>query len=171
MFYFWSALVVALNTVWLGLVLFGLPGNWLIVITTCVFAWWRWEERMFSTYTLIALVLLAILGELVEFLGGMTGARKAGAGWLGSIGAIAGAMAGGLVGTFTIPIPLLGTVLGACVGAGLCAWGLELVRGRKVEDSFRSGVGAGVGEFFGITCKFAVGIVIWLTAAVAAFWP
>ena len=30
---------------------------------------------------------------------------------------------------------------------------------------------AGLGEFLGITTKFAIGILIWLIVAVAAFWP
>jgi len=30
---------------------------------------------------------------------------------------------------------------------------------------------AGLGEFLGITTKFALGILIWLIVAVAAFWP
>jgi hypothetical protein len=41
MIYFLSLLLVLLNAVWLVLVFFALPGNWLIVISTCVFAWWR----------------------------------------------------------------------------------------------------------------------------------
>jgi len=35
----------------------------------------------------------------------------------------------------------------------------------------RSGLGAGVGRFFGTVAKLVVGIGIWIVAAVAAFWP
>lgn len=41
MVYVWSILLILLNAVWLALVVFGLPGNWLIVISTYLFAWWR----------------------------------------------------------------------------------------------------------------------------------
>jgi len=171
MLYLWSIILILLNTCWLGLAVFGLPGNWLIVISTCLFAWWRWDDAVFSIYTLIAVAALAVLGELVEFFAGMVGARKAGASWPGSVAALAGAVTGAVLGTFLIPVPFFGTVLGACLGAGLLAWGLEFARGKKMNDSVRYAVGAGVGEFFGITSKFALGIVIWVIVTVAAFWP
>jgi uncharacterized protein YqgC (DUF456 family) len=171
MLYLWIILLILLNVVWLVLVIFGLPGNWLIVISTCLFAWWRWEDGVFSIYTLIVIVLLAILGELFEFLGSMHGAKRAGASWRGSVAALAGAIAGAILGTFFIPILFLGTVLGACIGAGFGAWAIEVSRGRKIEESFRYAVGAGLGEFFGITSKLVVGIIIWFTVIIAAFWP
>lgn len=171
MLYVWLSLLVLVNAVWLALVFFALPGNWLIVISTCLFAWWRWEDGVFSIYSLTAITGLAVVGELVEFFGGAGGAKKAGAGWRGSIGAIIGALVGAVIGTAVIPIPVFGTVVGACVGAGLGAWALELAGGKRLVDSVRSGMGAGFGEFVGITGKFAVGVVIWLVVAVAAFWP
>jgi len=169
MLYFWSVLLILLNAVWLVLVLFGLPGNWLIVISTCLFAWWWWDDGIFAFSTLVVITVLAVLGELVEFFGGLTGARRAGAGWRGSIGALIGAVTGAIIGTFIMPF--FGTLIGACVGAGFGAWGLELTAGREMEDSVRSGLGAGIGEFFGITSKFALGVLIWVIVAVAAFWP
>jgi hypothetical protein len=69
MIYLWSIMLILVNVFWLMLVLFGLPGNWLIVISTCLFAWWRWEDGVFSIYTLIAIAVLAGLGELFELLG------------------------------------------------------------------------------------------------------
>ena len=171
MIYLWLIVLVLLNTAWLALVLFGLPGNWLIVISTCLFAWWRWGDGPFSIYTLVAIVVLAVLGELAEFSAGLIGAKKTGASWLGSVAALFGAVIGAVFGTFLIAIPLFGTVLGACIGAGLGVWGLEVCRGRKMEQSVRYAVGAGLGEFFGITSKLLLGIVIWLTVTIAAFWP
>ena len=171
MLYLLLITLILLNVAWLMLVVFGLPGNWLIVISTCLFAWWRWEDNVFSIYTLITIVVLAFLGELFEFLGGMHGAKRAGASWQGSIAAIAGAVAGAVIGTFLIPVLLLGTVLGACIGAGLAVWLLEFSRGRKIDESVRCAISAGLGELFGITAKVTIGIIIWLMIAVAAFWP
>ena len=171
MLYLWLILLILLNAVWLMLVLFGLPGNWLIVTSTCLFAWWQWGDGVFSIYTLIVIVVLAALGELFELLGGMHGAKRAGASWRGSIAALAGAIAGAILGTFMIPVLFLGTVLGACIGAGLGAWAIEVSRGRKMEESVRCGVGAGLGELFGITSKLVISIIIWFTVAIAAFWP
>jgi hypothetical protein len=171
MLYLWLIVLILLNTVWLALVLFGLPGNWLIVISTCLFAWWRWSDGPFSIYTLVAIVVLAALGELAEFTAGLIGAKKCGASWPGSIAALFGAVTGAVLGTFLIAIPLFGTILGACLGAGLGVWGLELSRGRKMEQSVRCAVGAGLGELFGITSKLLLGIIIWFTVTIAAFWP
>ena len=171
MVYLWSTMLVSLNAGWLVVVVFGLPGNWLIVISTCLFAWWRWDDGVFSIYTLIAILVLAVLGELVEFSAGMIGARKSGASWPGSIAALFGAVTGAVLGTFLIPIPFFGTLSGACLGAGLCVWGMEFSRGKKAEHSLRYAVGAGIGEFFGIISKFALAIIIWFIVAVAAFGP
>jgi len=171
MLYLWSVILILLNALWLVLVVFGLPGNWLIVISTALFAWWRWDDAAFSIYTLIFITGLAVLGELVEFFGGMAGAKRAGAGFRGSIGAIVGAITGAILGTFLIPVLLLGTLIGACIGAGIGAWGFELSAGRQTGKSIRSALGAGLGEFLGITSKFALGVLIWLIVAVAAFWP
>ncbi len=171
MFYVWLSLLVVLNTVWLGLTFFALPGNWLIVISTSLFAWWQSDNNVFSIYTLIIITALAFTGEVIEFLAGAGGAKKAGASWLGSIGAIAGAITGAVIGTFIIPIPFLGTLIGACGGAGLGTLAVEMLAGRKLEVSFRFGLGAGLGQFIGITSKVVIGLVIWLFVVVAVFWP
>jgi len=171
MLYLWLIVLIIFNTAWLGLVFFGLPGNWMIVISTCLFAWWRWDSGVFSIYTLVAVVALAVMGEIIEFSAGVIGARKSGASWPGSIAALFGAIAGAIFGTFLIPIPFFGTLMGACLGAGTGVWGLEFSRGKKMEHSVRYAVGAGLGEFFGITSKLILGTVIWLTVAIAAFWP
>jgi uncharacterized protein YqgC (DUF456 family) len=171
MLYVWLIILVLLNAVWLALVMFGLPGNWLIIISTCLFAWWQWDSGVFSIYTLIIITALGGLGELIEFFAAMGGAKKAGAGWAGSLMALVGAIFGGIVGTFMIPIPFMGTLLGACLGAGLGAWGLEFARGKQMKESVRYGVGAGLGRFLGTTFKFGLGVIIWFMVAVAAFWP
>jgi uncharacterized protein YqgC (DUF456 family) len=171
MLYVWSFILVMFNAVWLVLVLFGLPGNWLMVISTGLFTWWTWDRRVFSGWTLIFITVLALLGELIEFLAGMGGARRSGASWRGAISAVFGAILGALFGTFVIPVPVLGSILGASVGAGLAVWATEISRGEVAEHSLRRAVGAGLGQFIGIVSKIAVGVVIWLVIAVAAFWP
>ena len=170
MIYFWATILVLVNAVWWGLTFFALPGNWLMIISAGLLAWWKWDEGVFSIYTLIAITVLAAAGEVIEFFAGIGGAKKAGAGWLGALGALAGAVMGAIAGTFMIPIPFLGTLIGACAGAGLGTWAIEHLGGKKMEDSVRSGVGAGVGVFVGTAGKVAIGVVIWLIIAIAAFW-
>ncbi len=158
-----------LNAFWLVLVPFALPGNWLIVITTSLFAWWRWQDGVFSPCTLIVIAILALIGELVEFFAAAGGAKKAGATLLASVAAIIGALVGAVIGTFVLP--LLGTIIGACLGAGLTATIVEMATGKTPDASIRSGVGASVGHLFGSTAKLAIGVIIWLIVAIAAFWP
>ncbi len=161
--------MLLLNGFWLMLIFFALPGNWLILVTTSLFAWWQWDNRVFSIHTLVIIAILAAFGELFEFFAGVGGAKRAGAGWLGAIAAIFGAIAGGIVGT--IFLPLFGTILGACLGAGTAVTIVEVVMGKTPDASIRSGFGASVGQLIGSTVKFAVGVVIWLIVAFAAFWP
>lgn len=171
MLYVELSILVLLNLVWLMLVLFGLPGNWLIVLSTSLFAWWTWDRGVFSGWTLIAIAVLAALGELIEFLGGLVGARRAGASWRASLAGILGAVLGALGGTIMLPVPVVGTIVGACVGVGMAVWLVETSRGERPELSHRRAVGAGMGELIGILSKFVVGVVIWLVVAIAAFWP
>ncbi|MBN1125288.1 MAG: DUF456 domain-containing protein [Sedimentisphaerales bacterium] len=169
MVYVLLIILVLLNLCLLALTLLALPGNWLVVGTTVLFAWWR-PEALFSKYTLIGIALLAMTGEIIEFFAGMGGARRAGASWKSALGAIGGTIAGGIVGTFMIPIPILGTLLGACLGAGLISGFLERSAGRG-HQAVRTGMGAGIGVFIGTTAKFVIGILIWLIITIAAFWP
>ena len=170
MIYFQVILLLVLNAFWLGLVFFALPGNWLVVISTALFAWWRWEDGVFSICTLIAITVLATIGEIVEFFAGMGGAKKAGAGWRGAFAAVAGALVGAIFGTFFIPIPFLGTLFGACLGAGLLTMTVERRLGKEMRASVRSGFGAGLGVFIGTGSKFLIGVLIWIIVAVAGFY-
>ena len=169
MIYFWLVLLILLNVVWLSLVFFALPGNWLMVATTAIFAWLWPGDEIFSVYTLSVMVLLAFFGEVMEFFAGAGGAKRAGAGIRGAVGAICGAIIGALLGTIFIPILVLGTLVGSCFGAGLGVWIVELGAGRRMKHSVRSGVGAGLGQFLGVSAKFAIGIIIWLVIAITAF--
>lgn len=163
--------LLLVNAFWLLLVFFYLPGNWLMVLTTAGFAWWQGEQGIFSAWTLAAAAGLALLGEIAEFLAGLGGARRAGAGWKASLAAVGGALAGAILGTFLIPIPFAGTLLGGCIGAGLAAWSIERLSGKTHKHSVQSGIGAGLGTAAGTLFKVLMGIVIWLLIAAAAFWP
>src|SRR6267154_2588170 len=107
----YAIFLVHLNLGWLLLNLVGLPANWLIVITTAVLMSLQRASLtpMFSVNTLIAITVLAVLGEVAEFVAGAAGARQAGASQRASTGAIVGGMVGAIVGTFAIPVPVIGS--------------------------------------------------------------
>jgi len=171
MLYVWLIALLLLNLVWLSLGLLALPGNWLMVITTLLFTWWRHEDGVFSAYTLVAIVLLALVAEIIEMLAGAGAARRGGATIIGSVAAVFGALAGGLAGTFLFPLPFVGTVLGACLGAGLAVAAVEHLGGRDPYAALTLGRGAAAGQLIGIMCKMLIGGFIWTIIAVAAFWP
>ena len=106
MFYVWVTLLVIINASFLVLNFFALPGNWFMIALTGLFAWWQSDNSPFSIYVFIIAVLLAVAGEVVEFIAGPGGARKAGASIKGAIGAIVGTIVGAMAGTVIIPIPL-----------------------------------------------------------------
>jgi len=171
MIYLWATLLVLLNLVWLTLVLFQFPGNWLMVATTSLVAWWQWDARMIGVVPLVAIVVLAVVGELLELTSGMRGAKKQGGNWVTSLGVLWGAILGAILGTALIPIPIVGSLVGVCGGACLGAWTVEMLRGRKHDHALRVGMSAGVGQLFGTLSKLACGAAIWLIVALAAFWP
>jgi uncharacterized protein YqgC (DUF456 family) len=175
MTYVLAGALMLTNAVGLFLVVLGLPGNWLMVLCTLLVAWWRRDAQpgapMFSVAVLVAIAVLALLGEILEFAAGMVGSQAAGGTRRGAAGALVGALVGGIVGTLAIPILVLGSLLGTCIGAAIGAWGLELSGSRSGRAALRAGAGAGVGRLFGTLAKFVVGVAIWLTVAIAAFWP
>jgi uncharacterized protein YqgC (DUF456 family) len=170
--YLLATLLIALNAFWLFLVVLGLPGTWLMVGGTLLVAWWRHGAAgapMFSNSVLVLICVLAVLGELLEFLAGAVGSKVVGGSKRGALGALIGAVVGGIGGTFLLPV--LGSLVGTGVGAALGAWAFELHSGRAMRVALRSGAGAGVGRLTGITIKLVVGVLIWAIVAVAAFWP
>ena len=175
--YLWATLLVLVNAVWWFLNLLVLPGNTLMVLSAGLVTWVTWDpgkgwnQQMFSIYTLVAVFVLAILGEVLEFFSGVAGAKAAGGSAWGKFGAILGAIVGAIVCTFLILIPILGSLIGACGGAFLGAYLLELAGGKKTKPSLKSATGAGVGRLTGTLIKLILGVVIWVIIAVAAFWP
>ncbi|MCH2373536.1 MAG: DUF456 domain-containing protein [Planctomycetes bacterium] len=167
--YVYIAAFLGLNLIWLFLIVFGLPGNWLMVASAAGLLWWKPELDLFNSSTLCVCAGLALVGEIFEFVSGVVGSKKAGGSKWGSVGAIVGALVGAIFGTVLIPIPIVGSILGVCLGAFAGAMLLELVSGRNFGSSFRSGSGAAVGRFVGVMAKLGVGAVIWIVLAAAAF--
>lgn len=162
-----AVILTFLNLLWLACTIFMLPGNWFMVATAGLACWLA--EGMVSVYTVVAVALLAGLGELVEFFAGAGGAKRSGAGKSGTLLAIAGAVTGAIIGTVIIPIPVIGTLLGAAVGAGLATLSAEYTSGKEFGHSVTTGLGAGKGQLLGTTTKLALGGIMWLITTIALF--
>ncbi len=169
MYHVYATALVLMNVVWLLLTLLGLPGNWLMLMGAGVLAWVYWDERAIGVTTLIVLAVLALLGEVLEFVTGAAGSRKAGGSIWAAVLAIVGGIVGGVVGTFALPIPVVGTVIGACLGSAFFAVIGELMVGRDLNTSLLTGRGAFVGRLWGTIAKVVVGVVMWVWIAAAVY--
>lgn len=160
-------LVVFVFVGW-GLAVFSLPGNWLIVGSTALYAWLgpASDSRLAIGWWVVgSLVVLAVIGEIVEFAASALGAKKAGASKrsavLALVGSVFGSLLGGLVG---VPIPVLGSLIGAVVGAALgasvgaiCG---ELWIGKELHQTWDIGVAAFVGRLCGTVGKLITSSVM-----------
>ena len=174
MYYLWATLLILANALaWLSNVV-TIPGNWVLVALTALFAWFFPEngEPGVSWWTIGILIALALLGELIEFAAGAAGAARRGASFRGMALAVLGALVGSISGALvTLPIPLaplVGALLGGAGGAFAGAYIGESWKGRSADESFEVGKAAFFGRILGTVGKIAVGAVMWAVAAVDA---
>ncbi|MBI1337646.1 MAG: DUF456 family protein [Phycisphaera sp.] len=161
--------LILVNAAGVGLVVFQLPGTWLIVLATACVSFFIHDT--ISVTTLVVLALLAIGGEVVEFIAGARGAAKAGGARRSAVLAIAVGLIGSVLGTVFIPVPVLGTIVGGCLGAGVGSVMGEKWKGRSWQQARAVGRGAAIGRFWGTVLKITIACVMWAIATVAVFWP
>jgi uncharacterized protein YqgC (DUF456 family) len=162
--YYLLLLVVLITGLLLNVL--GLPGLWLMVAGFGGYALLtRWDNYV-GWPSLIALVVLGLLAELVEFLAGAAGSKAAGARRRGMIGAIIGGFLGAIF-LSIIPIPIVSQIVGACLGAFLGAAIMEF-SDKDLRHAARVGYGAAKGRLWGIVSKLAFGCVMLIVAVFAA---
>ncbi|HYR11524.1 MAG TPA: DUF456 domain-containing protein [Longimicrobium sp.] len=156
------ALLVLSQVGGLLLIPFGLPGTWVQVLGVVGYGFATGFQTVgWATITLV--LVLAALGEGLEFALGGRYARKYGGSRRAAWGAILGALVGAFIG---VPIFLIGSVIGAFVGAFAGAALMELTRNPEVRAALRVGWGAFVGRMVAVAAKSAIGAAI---AAIALF--
>lgn len=143
--------------------LVGLFGNWVILCAVSA-AWLATGFAHFGGWTIIALLVLALLGEIVEMAASSLGASKFGGGKGAAVAAMIGCIAGAIIGSPMLLI--IGTLIGACLGAFIAAAAYELAITRKgVPGSLWTGLGAALGKVAGLMGKMFVGLLMLLVAA------
>lgn len=159
-------LVVSVLAVW-SLNLVGLPGNWLIVLAALIYASFVPSEATVDVgwAALVGLLVLAALGELIEFLASAMGATQAGASRRGTALAMVGSLVGAFAGVFfggIIPIPIVGPLIGALLFASLGALVGAVLgeqwKGRDLDASLRVGHAAFWGRLVGTVGKIVLGV-------------
>jgi uncharacterized protein YqgC (DUF456 family) len=162
-----AALFLALLLACLGLHVFGLPGNWAILVLVIL-----WDlvhpQAHFGLALYAVLAGLALVGEGLEFLAQLVGAKRYGASLQGNVGGFVGALVGALLGA---PFFLgFGALLGAVAGAFFGCYTFERFHGRAGAAALTAAKGALLGKVLGLAAKTACGVVMWVAAA-REIWP
>lgn len=137
--------LVAFLAALVGLVVPLLPGIPLAALGALLAAWLTGFERL-GWYALTLVAGLVLLAQLLDWAGGVIGARAYGASRLGLVGGVVGSLLGLLF------FPPFGFLPGALLGAVMA----ELVSGRRPAEALRAGFGALVGTLGGVLAKFLV---------------
>ena len=146
----------------------GMPGNWCIVAMAGLCLWLRPEDaRSYMGWgILIAIVVIALIGEALEFAASAMGASKVGGSKRATALAIAGSIAGAIAGLFfgtAIPIPIVGNLLGSVIlgalGAFAGAVAGERWVGKDWDASFQVGGAAFWGRLLGTLAKALCGTI------------
>ena len=173
MYYLLALLLLIFNAGSFCLNVVALPGNWMIVGGSALFAWLvkTADGGGISWPVVGVLLVLAILGEVAEFVAGLVGAAKHGASRramaLSVVGSIVGSMIGVACG-MPVPIigPLMAAMLGGAIGAAAGAALGEDWKGRNLDDSLQVGVAAFWGRILGTTGKVIIGATMVVIATV-----
>lgn len=136
------------------LIPFGLPGNWVIAACALPVPWLG-----LGWVPLVAQVALAGVAELLELTSALKHARLSGASRAGGWGGVLGSIVGAIFLTALIPVPILGTLLGAGLGAFAGALFFEVAWMQRTHgEAVRSGMGAFWGTLIGKALKIALGV-------------
>lgn len=159
-------LIVVLMMGWL-LTLVGMPGNWLMVTATAVYAYFVPTESAAAVGwpVVLAILVLAIFGEIIELVAGAFGTARAGGSRRGAVFALLGSIIGSIVGFVVgLPIPLIGSIVAAVLFAGLGAMAGAILgeqsAGRDADHSWRIGQAAFWGRLAGTLGKVLAGGMI-----------
>ena len=154
----------------LGFVLFccilliplGLPGTWVMLGAAVAYA--AMTHESIGWVSIVIVGVLAIIGEILEFMLAGRYARRYGgskrAGW--------GAMVGGVVGAFAgIPLPVIGSMIGSFLGAFAGALLFELAGGVSAGPAAKVATGALLGRVTAAALKVGIGFVmaVWILGA------
>lgn len=153
--YSWIVLVGLLCTLGVLLAAFRMPGTWLVLVLGVIAGWISgWVAP--STRLLLILAGAACAGEVVEFLVSLKVTQRSGASKYSAWAGIGGAIFGTIFLTFLVPIPLLGSAIGAVIGCASAAMLTELAVRRHVGHGAKVGVWAAAGFALGAMSKAAV---------------
>jgi uncharacterized protein YqgC (DUF456 family) len=153
----WCLVLLMLFAGFIGSVVPLLPGTTLMLVAVLVQKWLLPDTLAWAAVAWIAVFWL--LSVASDFACTLLGTRMFG----GSKWGMAGASGGALVGMFfSLPVLLLGTMLGAVVAE---KWGAK----RSTDSALKSGTGATVGFLLGTVARFACALAIMAVYGIAIY--
>jgi uncharacterized protein YqgC (DUF456 family) len=163
---FGLVLYFAAHVVGLVMIPFGLPGTFvqlgaaiaLTVLSDGARLGWSWVALF---------AVLALLGEVVEFLSGQWGARRFGGSRYAAWGALVGGIVGAIVGG--VPVPVAGSMIASFVGTFLGAVAGEMYARRVLALDLKVGVGALVGRIVAVATKLSLAFFMLIVSAAVLF--
>lgn len=150
-----NIVLIVLLLAGVGMTLFALPGNLVILLAALGYAFVEGFSR-FDTGFLLTLGGIFLLGEAVEFVAGMLGAKRQNASGRAVIAAFVGGVAGAVVGSVVLPV--LGTVAGAVAGAFGLSYAAEYSKTGDREKAARVARSVAAGLLVGTLFKLAVAV-------------
>ncbi|MFK7769362.1 MAG: DUF456 family protein [Mariniblastus sp.] len=156
--------------------LVGLPGNWGIVVLALAWIFIGPPDYRFGWSVVVALAMLAIIGEAIEFAASIFGTKKLGGSTRGASLSVVGSIVGGLVGAvfgIPIPIPLVGILIGSILFAAIGAWVGATIgekwEGKPMAESVKIGGAAFIGRLLGTAGKLVLGSTMVVLAIASLF--
>ena len=178
--YVFAGLFVVLGGVCVVLVVVQLPGTWLLLGVAAAIEYIdrlylpEDNQQTFGWWVLGGCLALAVIGEIIEFIAGVAGAKKGGSSSRGMWGALIGGIAGVFIFTplFFFLTPIFGAFLGAVLGTFVGAIVGEMTAEHgTIKGSMKPAIGATIGRVLGTTSKVGIAMAMWMTLTVSAFWP
>jgi hypothetical protein len=131
-------------------ILLGLPGTLVILFDALVYALVTGFDRI-GFKILLVLVVISALAESLEFLLGITWAKRYGTSKRGIMASLIGGVIGALLLT---PVFMgLGALIGSFLGALLGAFAVEIINQKDFKPAARAGFGALMGRLAGMFAK------------------
>jgi uncharacterized protein YqgC (DUF456 family) len=141
----------------IGVVAPVIPGLLIIWLGSLFYAWVVVGFDAFSPWVFALITLVGLVTGTSNIWLAALGAKTTGASWR----ALVVGFLGGIAGTFLIPIPILGTILGYAGGLVLS----EYVRQGELRPAFRSALGGMVGWGVSTVVELVGGITMILLVA------
>lgn len=144
----WLVAALLLIAGFAGLVLPALPGV-LLIFAGLVFAAWAEGFAYVGWGTISILAALTVAAYIIDFLAGLLGAKRFGAGKYGVMGSAIGTVVGLI---FGLPGIIIGPFLGAVIG--------ELYANKDLQSASTAGLGVWIGMAIGIAARIAGAFVM-----------